>query len=78
MNTIKSKFRTFKIGLNIFLLTILVIILAQNVRPIDMRILFWEVHIPLVILLMGTAVLSAMIAFISILMIGGKSSKSQI
>ena len=78
MNSINSKpstgfskkLRLLKIGINIGLLSILLIVLAQNVQQVDMEILFWEAHIPLVVLLLGTALLSALIVFIGVFIIG--------
>jgi uncharacterized integral membrane protein len=67
MGTIKSTLRTLKIGINLTLLTVLIIVLAQNLTSIDVDLLFWEVHVPLIFLLLGTAVLSALIVFLSML-----------
>ncbi|MEM8523513.1 MAG: lipopolysaccharide assembly protein LapA domain-containing protein [Bacteroidota bacterium] len=70
MSILKSKFRTFKISLNIALLAALVVVLVQNVQLIDVEILFWEAHISLSVLLLGTAILGASIVFIAVLLFG--------
>ncbi|MEL6922952.1 MAG: LapA family protein [Bacteroidota bacterium] len=70
MTTIKSKFRIFKVGVNLILLTTLIIVLSQNAQKVDVDLLFWQVHVPLVILLLGVALFSALIVFITILMVG--------
>lgn len=70
MSVLKSKFRVFKIGLNIALLATLFVLLAQNVELVDVKVLFWEIHTPLSILLLGTAMLGASIVFIAVLLFG--------
>ena len=70
MSTIRSKTKTFKIGINITLLVLLTIILAQNIQPVDIDILFWQLHIPLVVLLLATALLGALIVFVFVLILG--------
>ena len=68
----KSRFKTWKLGLNLFFLGILGIILYQNVRPIEVELLFWEVKISLTILLLITTFLGALIALTSVIMIGSR------
>mgnify|MGYP002624328632 CR=1 FL=1 len=70
MSTIKSGFKIFKIGFSLFLISTLTIIIAQNVQPVDVEVLFWELHIPLVFLLLGTALFSAMVVFFTVLVKG--------
>ena len=70
MSTSRSKFRLFKYFINFILLSGLAIVLSQNVQKVDVDLIFWQVHIPLVVLLLGTAIVSALIVFISVLIIG--------
>lgn len=68
----KSKIKTWKIGLQLMLLAILGIVLSQNAHPVDIELLFWEVHVPLVFLLIGTAVLGALLMFVTVLIKGSR------
>lgn len=68
--TVKKKFRLFKYFLNLLLISALVAVLIQNNHSVPIELLFWEVNISLSILILGMAVLGALITFITVLIIG--------
>jgi uncharacterized integral membrane protein len=70
MSTLNSKFKIFKIGISLLLITALTILLAQNIQPVNVDLIFWKINVPLVLLLLGTAVLSALIVFFTIIIKG--------
>ncbi len=58
----KNPLRTFKIGLNIIFLALLVIIAVQNARTVELSILFWHGEISLSILVFIAGLLGALVA----------------
>ena len=60
----------FKLGINLVLIATLITIFSQNVDPVDVRVLAWDIHVPLVLLLLIMAVLGAAITFIFVLLSG--------
>jgi len=67
MDTKKSAFSFWKLGLQLLLTSLLGIILYQNAHPVDVELLFWEVHIPLVFLLLGMTLAGALLVFLMVL-----------
>lgn len=68
--SVKSKVRFWKIGLNVLLLGFLIATLFQNNAPVSVDLLFWETEVSLSFLLLGTAVLGALITFFTVLIKG--------
>lgn len=60
----------FKLGLGLISIGLLVTILLQNAQTVDMEILFWKLHMPLVLLLLITALLTSLVVFTFILILG--------
>ena len=67
MSALKSKLAIGKIGFVLLLLFVFVVVLFQNPRPIAVELLLWEVNLSLSFLLLGVALLSAFIVFVTVL-----------
>ena len=70
MSSILAKIRFWKIGINVLLLALLCVILFRNSQPVEVDLLFWQAEISLVFLLIGTAILGALITFITVMIKG--------
>lgn len=69
-NQIRSRWYYSRIGISIFLISILLILLFQNSQKITLSLLLWEVHLPLALLLLIMAILGMFITFIFVLILG--------
>lgn len=66
----KSKFKLFKVFINIILLGCLGVVLYQNNQAVQVELLAWKVEVSLTFLLMGIALLGALITFLTVVWIG--------
>ena len=67
MSTLKSRIAIWKFGFLLFLLTLVGVISLQNTQPITIELLFWEMSLPVTILLFSTVLISALIVFMMVL-----------
>ncbi|KAA3638081.1 MAG: LapA family protein [Bacteroidetes bacterium] len=61
---VQTKGKLWKFVLQVILITLFCTLLFQNVHLVSVELLLWEVHIPLALLLIGTAVTGVLITFL--------------
>jgi len=63
INIMKSKLPILRIGLTLIILAFIFITSFQNIRPVELDILWWKGEFSLVLLLLGIGIGSAIITF---------------
>jgi uncharacterized integral membrane protein len=60
----KSKFPIFRFAFTLIILALIFIIAWQNIRPVELDILWWTGEFSMVLLLLGIGIGSAIVTFI--------------
>ncbi len=66
----RRKIRAWKVTFYLLFFALLAIVFIQNSHPVAVQLLFWQVELPLVVLLLGGLLSGALLCFVAVLFTG--------